>query len=68
MGTADRHIEPPKHSEYRSLNLRLGKGRRMSQAPKKNVRQDVITLKGHNVLSNSKTKMLPYVVAYLEPF
>lgn len=51
-----------------SLILRLGKGKRMSKAPKKNVRQDVIMLKGHNVLSNSKTKMLPYVVAYLEPF
>lgn len=39
----------------------------MPHVPKKKIRQDVIMLKGHNVLSDSKTKMLPYVVAYLEP-
>ena len=40
----------------------------MSHAHKKNIRQDVIVLKGYDVLSNPKAKMLPYVIAYLVPF
>ena len=31
----------------------------------KTVRQDVTMLKGYKVLSNSKAKMLPYIVAYV---
>ena len=37
----------------------------MSHTQKKTVRQDVTMLKGYKVLSNSKAKMLPYIVAYV---
>ena len=37
----------------------------MSHAQKKTVRQDVTMLKGYKVLSNSKAKMLPYIVAHV---
>ena len=37
----------------------------MSHTQKKTTRQDVTMLKGYKVLSNSKAKMLPYIVAYV---
>ena len=37
----------------------------MSHTQKKTTRQDVTMLKGYKVLSNSKAKMLPYIVAYM---
>ena len=37
----------------------------MSHTHKKTVRQDVTMLKGYKMLSNSKAKMLSYIVAYV---
>lgn len=50
-----------------SLNPEAGGGEENVTCTPKKIRQDAKVLKGHNVRSDSKTKMLPYVVAYLEP-